>query len=1114
MAQYPQGVTDFIPDYQPFQPDYNFALNLLQLKQSQYDQNWNRLNSMYGQILNAPLTHDESIKKRDNTFKRIDFDLKRVTGLDLSLEQNVQQATQIFRPFYEDSSLMKDMAWTKNTSFERGLGEGKRYNKDKDINNEYWSGGIRAIDYKIEEFKATPYDQLPGFGDVKYTPYVNVEERAQKIAADLKIDVKRTTPQGDWIVTQKNGEQVLAPLQSVFYSMLGKDPKVQEMYQTRAYLERKDFVTANKDKPQYNGNAELAEKDYLNRTLKTMQNQSKLTASTLLSQKKANDKMINKLEQSIANGTDIETTSSALERYREANNQIGEMLKANEDNVKMLEGDVTRTLTTEGGSKLSMDDINEMRSRVDAVTAGNLLQADLDQAARNWVDLHGEVSYDPNPFAVQRQKYQYDSSLIAQRAAAQKDVAAFKHGLKMEELGYKTKLESGLYEQDPTTGELKMKPELAEVQALSDMMAKTGQTDPQKLTETINDLYKGDAESAKGAISKILVALQEEGTISNSELLEIMRDPKHGVKGSDGGLSSFNMKSIYRWLQENGKKPKGTPIDNEMKGMLAEEAMYTTSLEKEMMIPGTAGYEESQAKLSSFARNKLDDMSPAQITDVTKRMMKLLERKRDDPKIRNNSDVGELVSYAHKLDDFAEYKKAYIKSKEKLANEIADKLRARDFMYANAMFDDELNFVDEKGFIANIAKMYPDDIMMDNGMSWAGFWNTVAVGATGGATAGMAGGPFAGITVPAGTAGGALSGALAYTTTGVLNMAYDALFGDEGNSKELKYSNSDWFGNQYTIREEFEAMKEEYENMVADSRLNSEVLALNHPIGKKDIGSWNRFTNWLGVTEQGTGLYTANGAGITVESGLLSPTYNHWLELQKVIRNLDLQADDGKSYVTFNGVNSKFDDLDDPTANREAFAAIWADFSAKTGLKKDKGGIGRFIAGVSPFGGEDVGKAAVQLRLPEDYLKKFKPDSDGKGIMTMDAYNEMLKNGITIITDAKNLSNVTIFKNSYKTPEQIRIEKAGGDGVTYDDPRYPGYSINYKINPLEPSQITVTSTFQEYDPNSKKMVQLQDVDNMANMGNNLVSHRQRFFNEFAVSQQYRVNQLRRQYERR
>ena len=33
MATYLQGVTDYIPDYQPFQPDLNFYNNYLQTKQ-------------------------------------------------------------------------------------------------------------------------------------------------------------------------------------------------------------------------------------------------------------------------------------------------------------------------------------------------------------------------------------------------------------------------------------------------------------------------------------------------------------------------------------------------------------------------------------------------------------------------------------------------------------------------------------------------------------------------------------------------------------------------------------------------------------------------------------------------------------------------------------------------------------------------------------------------------------------------------------------------------------------------------------------------------------------------------------------------------------------------
>ena len=71
MATYLQGVTDFIPDYQPFQPDLNFYANLLQTKQTQYDTNWNQINNLYGQLYGADLTHDLNIKKKDELLKRI-----------------------------------------------------------------------------------------------------------------------------------------------------------------------------------------------------------------------------------------------------------------------------------------------------------------------------------------------------------------------------------------------------------------------------------------------------------------------------------------------------------------------------------------------------------------------------------------------------------------------------------------------------------------------------------------------------------------------------------------------------------------------------------------------------------------------------------------------------------------------------------------------------------------------------------------------------------------------------------------------------------------------------------------------------------------------------------
>ena len=78
MATYLQGVTDYIPQFQPFQPDLNFYGNVMQTKQTQYDTNWKSLNKMYGQYYHADLTRDGNVSKKDNYLKQIEFNLKRV----------------------------------------------------------------------------------------------------------------------------------------------------------------------------------------------------------------------------------------------------------------------------------------------------------------------------------------------------------------------------------------------------------------------------------------------------------------------------------------------------------------------------------------------------------------------------------------------------------------------------------------------------------------------------------------------------------------------------------------------------------------------------------------------------------------------------------------------------------------------------------------------------------------------------------------------------------------------------------------------------------------------------------------------------------------------------
>ena len=283
MATYLQGVTDFIPQFQPFQPDLNFYGNVLQTKQTQYDNNWKALNNMYSKFYYSELTRDKNIQARDSFIKDAQFNLKRISQLDLSLEQNVRQATQIFRPFYENTDIMKDMAWTKIRNSELSSADSFRTSLDPEMNKKYWEPGVQEIMYKTEEFKNATDEEARTFDNVKYTPNVDIMGRAQEIAKDFG-DVQSVTISDNnrWIIKTRNGEQLEEPLQKLFEARLGSDPTIQAYFRTQAYVERKNYADVNA--AQFNGDKNAAEMQYLQDKFNVMKIQNQAAYKQLQEQ--------------------------------------------------------------------------------------------------------------------------------------------------------------------------------------------------------------------------------------------------------------------------------------------------------------------------------------------------------------------------------------------------------------------------------------------------------------------------------------------------------------------------------------------------------------------------------------------------------------------------------------------------------------------------------------------------------------------------------------------------------------------------------------------------------------------------------------------------------------
>ena len=416
MATYLQGVTDYIPQFQPFQPDLNFYANALQTKQTQYDSNYKALNNVYGQYFYADLTHGDNIKKKDELIKAIDFNLKRISGLDLSLEQNVEQAKQVFKPFYNDKLLMKDMAWTKNTNSQRAYGAGLKNNRDEKLRGQYWDDAIRAIDYKTEEFKNSPLNETMNFDNVSYTPYVDVYTKAQKIADDAGFDEVESvdmTPDGRFMVKTKGGLNVVDELTNLLEAQFSQDPAIVDMYKTKAYVNRKDYMYQN---AAANGNSlEAAERVYLSDQYKTI---SEYAKNRYENSKEENTVINNKEKTTVKNVEDSNAninTNDYLELLKK-NKQVSNTVLSNSEAVNNQVNDANSSLATTD----IFSDIEGLRQKVDIGTASMLLSKQIGESAYSYAKTHVKVDYEANPFAVQADAHMYrvdeqNRALIAKR---------------------------------------------------------------------------------------------------------------------------------------------------------------------------------------------------------------------------------------------------------------------------------------------------------------------------------------------------------------------------------------------------------------------------------------------------------------------------------------------------------------------------------------------------------------------------------------------------------------------------------------------------------------------------------------------------------------------------
>lgn len=239
---------DVFPQTKEFTPNYAFIMRTLQLKQTQYDQGFAKVKSVYNSILNADMLGEDHKQRRDEIIANAEKALKDLPTMDLGLPQNVTMAKSAFQPFYDDDALLHDIAFTKSSKNNVQKGLALQNSEKKEDRDRYWGTGVQYIMDGMDDYKNATDDQRKGMSARRYVAKPNIDDEIMKMFTDGKIKMSRDTISGQVKYTDENGAALKDPLMNLYLARAENDPEVMEAYKVMGSVARTGYIRENAER--------------------------------------------------------------------------------------------------------------------------------------------------------------------------------------------------------------------------------------------------------------------------------------------------------------------------------------------------------------------------------------------------------------------------------------------------------------------------------------------------------------------------------------------------------------------------------------------------------------------------------------------------------------------------------------------------------------------------------------------------------------------------------------------------------------------------------------------------------------------------------------------------
>lgn len=265
MATYLPNVNKYVSKTESFTPNFKFISDALAQRQDRYDTNYRKMNNLYGSVVHADLTRQDNKDIRDNYAKELAPKLQQISGVDFSLQQNVDAAKALFTPFFNDDKMVRDIVFTKRHQSEMQRFQNWRQSNDEETRKKYWDEGVQNLNYSLADFQKGSRDdsmnvQLPEAVENINLVQMGMDALKEYGLSDEQVSFDAT---GNYMITQKNGSTLTKraigknekgdmvytnPAQELVLQLTMDDPRVQRYYQTKFYVKARQFYEANAEK--------------------------------------------------------------------------------------------------------------------------------------------------------------------------------------------------------------------------------------------------------------------------------------------------------------------------------------------------------------------------------------------------------------------------------------------------------------------------------------------------------------------------------------------------------------------------------------------------------------------------------------------------------------------------------------------------------------------------------------------------------------------------------------------------------------------------------------------------------------------------------------------------